>query len=339
MDFRIVSCSSNSENAELPNHISKMTRSLSRTAARMSWASAISVQYNTMLLSELNLRTYYWLMAPLRWLLLARLRQRHQSPVTGIVLHRVADDHPNPWSITTAEFDRMLDWLQQHVDLVSIDEAQRCIAHGIRGRIVAHLSFDHGYADNCLYAIPELLRRKIPFTYFVTTHNVQFGKPFPHDLQFGNALAPNSIDEILAMADAGVKIGAQTRTHTTLDASLSKRQIEYEIRGSRDDIADWTGRQPQHFAFPFGQRDDLSPRAIQYVYDQNFRSYCSSYGGFHLPLIADGFHLKRFSGNCQFAQFRNRIAGDPRWLYRRSEFEYVPFDVERFEELQTSATS
>ena len=180
---------------------------------------------------------------------------------------------------------------------------------------------------------------KIPFTYFVTTHNVQFGKPFPHDLQFGHALAPNSTDEIRAMADAGVNIGAQTRTHATIDASVSTQQIEYEIRGSRDDIANWTGKQPQHFAFPFGHREHLSPRAIQYVYDQGFRSYCSSYGGFQLPLKDDCFHLKRFPGERQFAQIRTWISGDPRWLYRRSEFEYVPFDVERLEELQPSATT
>lgn len=292
-----------------------------------------------MLQGNLHLDAYYWATAPLRWWLLMRLRRRRQSPVTGVFLHRIADDHPNPWSMTTDEFTTTLDWLQQNTDLVSIEEAQHRIQYGNSSRIAVHISFDDGYADNCLFAIPELLRRKIPFTYYVTTHNIKHGKPFPHDLELGQPLAPNSIDEIRAMADAGVDIGAHTRTHAALGVTAQFSDMEFEIRGSRDDIANWIGKRPEHFAFPFGQHHHISPRAIQYVFDLGFQSYCSAYGGFNLPLRNRGFHLKRFHGDPKFSRLRNWVSGDPRWLCGRSEFEYVPFEGNRSTPLQPTATS
>lgn len=236
------------------------------------------------------------------------------------------------------DFDRMLDWLQQNTDLVSLQEAQARLRNGNVGRNAVHLSFDDGYADNCLHAVPELLRRKIPFTYYVTTSNVKYGKPFPHDLERGVPLAPNSIDEIRAMADAGVEIGAHTRTHPALGTGIQYQDLEYEIRGSQDDLAEWLGTPPQHFAFPYGQLEQMNPRAIQYVFDQGFQSYSSAYGGFNQPLRDSGFHLKRFHGDPNFARLRNWISGDPRWLLGHAEFEYVPFQREPDRDLQTIET-
>src|SRR5687768_18104901 len=46
-------------------------------------------------------------------------------------------------------------------------------------------SFDDGYADNMRFAVPLLLREKLPFTYFVSTNHVLGGEPFPHDVAAG----------------------------------------------------------------------------------------------------------------------------------------------------------
>jgi peptidoglycan/xylan/chitin deacetylase (PgdA/CDA1 family) len=187
-----------------------------------------------------------------------------------------------------------------------------------------HLSFDDGYADNCLHAIPALLTRKIPFTYYVTTHNVRNGKPFPHDLKNGQPLAPNSIEEIRAMADAGVEIGVHTRTHPNVAQLRKVGELEAEIRGARADLADWIGHEPRHFAFPFGLEEHLSPRAIQYVHDEGFSSYTTAHGGYNFPF--DGqFHLKRFHGDPNFYRVKNWLSFDPRWVHARSTYGYLPF--------------
>ena len=274
---------------------------------------------------DLALRAYVFLTRPMRMGMRARFASRHQSPVTGLFLHRVADQTINPWTMTVAQFDAMLGWLQANVDLVSIDEAQRRIQNGHQGRMTVHLSFDDGYADNCVHAIPELLARKIPFTYFVTTHNVRTGKPFAHDLQRGEPLSPNSIDQIQALADAGVEIGAHTRTHLDFAKHTPLNEIEYEVRGCRDDLADWIGYEPQHFAFPFGRHEQLNARVIQYIHDHQFKSYSSAYGGYCYPLRNNAFHLKRFHGDPRLARVQNWLSLDPRWVYTSHDYEYVPF--------------
>ena len=261
---------------------------------------------------------------PLRWWCQWTLRRKSQIPVAGLFLHRVADDHPNDWTITVEQFDRMIAWLENHVDLVSMDEAQRRIRHGNPGRMAVNISFDDGYADNCLHAIPALLKKKIPFTYYVATQNVRNGKPFPHDLKQGQPLAPNSIDEIRAMANAGVEIGAHTRTHADIGRLTRHSELEYEIRGSREDLWDWIGYQPRHFAFPFGLKDNIPPRAIQFVHDEGFDSYCSAQGGYNFPTLDDAFHFRRFHGDPVYARVINWLSFDPRWIYATPDFEYRP---------------
>lgn len=265
---------------------------------------------------------------PLRWWFARRLRQQNRSPVTGLFLHRVADHTLNPWSISCDDFDRLLNWLTANVDLVSLDEAQRRIEHGHAGKVSVHLSFDDGYAENCLYAIPELLQRNIPFTYFVTTQNVLNGKPFPHDLKRGEPLAPNSVDEIQAMHDAGVEIGCHTRTHADLGTITRYKDIEWELRGCRDDLADWLGTIPRHFAFPYGQKRNIRPRVIQYLHDNHFASYSSALGGYNFPQ-SNAFHIKRFHADPLLRRVKNWLTFDPRWILATPDFEYTPFERRR----------
>ena len=263
---------------------------------------------------------------PLRWCSGAMLRRMSQMPVTGIFLHRIADDNPNDWTITTEQFDAMIEWLEANVDLVSLDEAQNRLRHGNRGRVAVNISFDDGYADNCLHAIPMLIRKKIPFTYYVTTKHIKTGEPFPHDAELGQNQAPNSIDELRAMAEAGVELGAHTRTHANIGKLTELADIEYEIRGSREDLAEWIGYQPRHFAFPYGLAANLSDQAIQFLHDEGFESYCTAYGGYNFPQTHSPFHLRRFHGDPVLSRVKNWLSLDPRWMFAPPEASYVPIE-------------
>ena len=43
-------------------------------------------------------------------------------PVSILFYHRVADDDPNPWTISCDAFKQQVDWLANHFDLVSLEE-------------------------------------------------------------------------------------------------------------------------------------------------------------------------------------------------------------------------
>src|SRR5208283_1818575 len=107
-------------------------------------------------------------------------------------------------------------WLQRTFELISLEEVQRRLRSGINDRPAVHITFDDGYADNCQVAIPWLVKERIPCTYFVTVQNMLERRPFDHDLKRGLKLMPNSLDEIRAMAKAGIEIGAHTYSHPDL---------------------------------------------------------------------------------------------------------------------------
>lgn len=247
-----------------------------------------------------------------------RLAADGQAPIAILFYHRIADAHPNDWTLSIQAFRRQLDWLAKRFDFVSLAEAQRRLREGVSRRPAVAITFDDGYGENCENAIPLLLRRNIPFTYFVSTRIIEDQSAFPHDLATGVRLRPNTITEIRAMADAGVEIGAHTRTHADLGRSTDSTWLREEIIGSIEDLQRWTGRRPQSFAFPFGQTDNLTPEAMAIARDAGIEAVCSAYGAYNLVhRISDtygAFHLRRIHADPEWARFTNWMSFDPRKL-------------------------
>ena len=108
------------------------------------------------------LAAYYYADQPLRrWS--ARRRAREGScPVSVIFYHRVADTYPNDWTISTQAFAQQIDWLERHFELVSLAEAQARLRSRCNRRPAVAITFDDGYADNCHFALPLLVRRAHP---------------------------------------------------------------------------------------------------------------------------------------------------------------------------------
>ncbi len=134
---------------------------------------------------ELALQLYCQGTMPYRRLLQHRLAAAGQMPAIVLFYHRVADHSLTAWTMPTKTFARQMQWLKQHFELVSLSEAQRRIRSGNNRRICVSVTFDDGYADNCDFAIPLLVREGIPCTYFVTMDHVTQGLPFAHDVALG----------------------------------------------------------------------------------------------------------------------------------------------------------
>ena len=91
---------------------------------------------------------------------------------------------PNRILEITPEFlDRTLRHVRASgIEIVSLDEARRRIIKRSLDRRFACFTLDDGYADNCAFALPWLIEREIPFTYFVASDAILEGTPFPHDV-------------------------------------------------------------------------------------------------------------------------------------------------------------
>jgi peptidoglycan/xylan/chitin deacetylase (PgdA/CDA1 family) len=204
--------------------------------------------------------------------------------------------------------------------MISMEETQRRMRSGANTRPAVHITFDDGYADNCRTAIPWLVKESIPCTYFVTVRNVLENRPFDHDLKAGASPAPNSLDEVRAMAAAGIEIGAHTYDHPDLGTLSDPAAMIREIVTARNELSAAVGRDVRYFAFPFGQHANLSCRAFHLAAGSGYDGVCSAYGGYNFP-GDDAFHVQRIPAVCERLRMKNWLNADPRKLYTR-RFDY-----------------
>lgn len=260
---------------------------------------------------EIALGAYYWTSVPLRREAAVRRAALSCEPVRVLFYHRVADFIRNDWTMSRKRFAQQIAWLKGRFDIVSLSEAQQRIQSGKNRWPTACITFDDGYADNCDYAIPLLLKQKLPFTYFVASAHVLEQRPFVHDVECGQPLQPNSRDQIVALARQGVEIGAHTRTHADLGESSDPCFLHDEIVGSKDDLENLIGAPIRYFAFPFGQHRQLTPAAFDVARDAGFAGVCSAYGGYNWP-GDDPFHIQRIHADPEIIRLKNWMTIDPR---------------------------
>lgn len=271
--------------------------------------------------NHLLLSTYYHATLPMRNYLAKKRQQVGQAPISILYYHRVADEHPNDWTMSCAMFDQQIAWLKQRFDLISLAQAQERIRGGVNYRPAVCLTFDDGYADNCRHAIPLLLKERIPCTYFVSSSFVRTGTPFPHDVARGVPLRPNSIDELRSMANAGIEIGAHTRTHGDLAQVTDMERLHDEVVGSAHDLEDMVGAPVRYFAFPYGLHKNLNAEAFRLAERAGFAGVCSAYGGYNFP-GDDAFHLQRIHADPEMLRFKNWLTIDPRKMRKVERFPF-----------------
>jgi polysaccharide transporter, PST family len=270
-----------------------------------------------------GLSAYYHATIPYRAWRSARRAAIGSSPVMVLFYHRVAATHDNSWTTSPQVFERQINWLQRNFDLISLEESQRRLASGSNCRPSVSITFDDGYGENCDMAIPLLLERAIPFTYFVSSQNVLTGEPFPHDVACGAPLRPNTPGEIRALADAGVEIGCHTRHHVNLGQVSDPDELHDEMICGRQDLETMIGRRVQYFAFPFGHYHNLTTESFVLAHKSGYRGICSAYGGYNFP-GDNPFHLQRIHPDNDLIHLKNWLTVDPRKLHGIRRFVVRP---------------
>jgi len=252
---------------------------------------------------------------------MAKMASAGRAPISALFYHRVADTHPNDWTIGCDGFERHVDYCRQNFDLVSLSEIQNRCTTGRSYRPAVSFTFDDGYAENCDFAIPLLVSHQIPCTYFVSLQNILTGQSFGHDLQAGQPLPVNTIKEVRQMADAGIEIGLHSLTHIDFDEVTCRKTLKREITDAKAQLADLVGHPIRYFAFPFGLPKQLTPQAIEMVHEAGMLGFCSAYGAYNL-VGQDPFHIRRIHGDGNFERLENWLTFDQRKLLNQPVIEY-----------------
>jgi peptidoglycan/xylan/chitin deacetylase (PgdA/CDA1 family) len=266
------------------------------------------------------LGAYYCATLPARRRAAIERAAQQTEPIRVLFYHRVADDCPNDWTMSTGQFADQIRWLCARYELITLAEAQKRIASDRNKIPTACITFDDGYADNMRFAVPLLLNHNIPFTYFVSTNHVLGNKPFPHDVAANQLLTPNTPSQLRELAAEGVEIGAHTRSHADLGGNISEKQLTDEIVGCKRALEQTIDREVRYFAFPYGRHANLSARAFRLAVESGYAGVCSAYGGYNFP-GDDPFHLRRIHADPELIRLKNWLTLDPRKLRNHRDFD------------------
>jgi peptidoglycan/xylan/chitin deacetylase (PgdA/CDA1 family) len=252
---------------------------------------------------------------------LREMAKKKVAPAMVAFYHRVANSNPNPWTISSEDFRRHLDHFQSLGQFVGLAEVQRRMREGVSANPCFSISFDDGYAENALYALPLLIERGIPVAYFVSTDHIRYGTPFQHDVDAGVPLAVHSPSELRQLATAGVSIGCHTRNHVDFSKIEDPQLIDEQIIEDKDRLEQMIGQRVAYFAFPYGLPAQLKPKVIDAVYRAGFDGFCSAFGGYNL-VGQDWFHIRRFHGDPEFSRLVNWTSFDSRKVQMEPHIDY-----------------
>ena len=188
--------------------------------------------------------------------------------------------------------------------LLTLDE----IADALDGRVdwpadSVAVTFDDGFADTFVNALPVLARYRIPATMFALSDRIGAS----NDWMTARGSPVRSLmtaTQLREMVAAGVTVGSHTRTHPRLP-ELDARAKRDEIRGSKARLEDLLGCEVENFAYPYGLFDEDARQAVE---EAGYRSACSVRTGFNGPGV-DRFLLRRIEvyGSDTLWQFRQKL--------------------------------
>jgi peptidoglycan/xylan/chitin deacetylase (PgdA/CDA1 family) len=184
----------------------------------------------------------------------ALVRSRLTHPcVVVLIYHRVGGRSPSPVDIPRARFAAQLDRLVEDGRVVDLDSAVHMVMDSSIGpdrrgegdeQPFVVLTFDDGTADWVDEALPELVERGLPATFYVSTDFVENARPFPDG---GVPIGWSGLGELVSSGLA--TIGSHTHTHRVL-ANASACVATEEIDRSIGLIEERLGVGCDHFAYP-----------------------------------------------------------------------------------------
>lgn len=177
-----------------------------------------------------------------------------------------------------ARFCSFLDVLEEAFVVASISELERRLRAGEPVGGLAVITFDDGYLDNATFAGPELVRRRLPASFYVASAYLGSTSVPYWDDYYGVDPHWMEWDHVRYLRDQGFEIGGHTAHHVDLGVA-DPDTVRAEVRACADDIERELGLRPVHFAYPFGKPETITDLAREIISEEGFRTCMSCHGG------------------------------------------------------------
>lgn len=218
------------------------------------------------------------------------------APAAGVPIlayHKVGDTD-EAYSVAPADFERQMAWLAGHgYTAVSLTDL---LGHLTAGKALPAkpivITFDDGYEDNYLTALPIMEKHGMKATVFVITDSV--------------GQAPYmDWDQIRAMRSRGTEMGSHTLAHRVL-TDLPPAERLRDARASKEALEWQLNTRIRFLAYPFGKFDPATADAARQA---GYLGACSTLTGLNRP-GDDVYALKRINiprSGMGLLEFRLRL--------------------------------
>jgi len=194
-------------------------------------------------------------------------------PGIRILMYHRVDRLPtyDQLTVSPARFAEQIEHLATQYRVISLEQAVGELLRGGPIQFGVVITFDDGYRDNLVHALPVLLHYQVPATIFVTTRFCDQNLSHPR-YGSGSEHLHLTWQEVRELAnEPGITIGSHTMTHpflSRLDAQAATR----EIVGSRELIGKQLNRTVDFFCYPSGE---FTAREVQMVTAAGYRAAVS----------------------------------------------------------------
>ena len=173
-----------------------------------------------------------------------------------LMYHDIKIKPLNKFDVTVEDFCAQLDFLKENEyitlsieDFISYLEEKKVFPEKS-----ILITFDDGYNGIYNYAVPELKKRNMKATCFITTETVgKIDGAYPH-------ITEQELKEI--SSSENFSIGSHTLTHSHLDKLNNEEKIN-EIKNSKEILEKITCKKIQALAYPYGDYDEEVIEAVK----------------------------------------------------------------------------
>ena len=210
-----------------------------------------------------------------------RLKRALAGRAAILCLHSVTADRcpdTDPVRVPVDHFRVLCRLLRRYFSVISLTELVGKLEAGekLNGEVV--ISFDDGYKDNRELAAAVLVEFALPATFFVTVNFI--GSSFVPFWEAAQNRIPQWMDwrDVRDLSASGFEIGAHSMNHADL-AGCDGEGLVKEITQCKLELEQHLSVPIEHFAFPFGGKNNYSEEAISVVQRSGYRSSVTCHGG------------------------------------------------------------
>lgn len=194
--------------------------------------------------------------------------------------HSISNDDIDTYTVTPQQLEKQLQYFSKKYELISLEQLLDILKTGFPTKNYGLVTFDDGYQDNLINALPILEKYKIPAAFFISATLV--GEIF-----YGKQLL--NWDEIRELSKKNfITIGSHGMKHENY-AQITMNEIESNLKLSKKIIEEKISRNILAFAFPYakfsGDLERINNNTYQLIFSRNGCLFYNDYSMLDLPRV------------------------------------------------------